>query len=1241
MSGVTSQETSASSGTTDGSSQRFEIYVPSPKARINMGKPNTSSTGPFGYTGLSLQSDVHLFIDANKHTLFQTGQNYCGQVGGQWLQYSNANMFLSSTASMNLSADKKIVIASGAGMGQITALDHGTFPRVVPYNSLGLHYRVDAVDISLFEFFHGRHGREKGKVLPIRLIGTPLSGPDFFDAKKSTEEATEADLKGGFTGIVARSVHELYPHAAAASEPNVTGAKELAKYDGDPVQLVNEWLAHVESPAKSAERTIAGKAATSSLKYGFSPYLKRFDPYALVDTASLSGFGKALAKFRNFLARARRYADVAGKVGNLLTDNYLAKKAINAMDAVNSIAAATWHAYHFKQQGAALAFWRGDDAGPGSFADEANSGWRGRLSPFQTKSDADVSTAQASVRSQAGPWDLSARSSHGLRIVSKNASGKNRTDVVTIDAASKPAAVKVSAIARAVTAAELEITAITIDSTFDTPAYVTFNLAGFTGISGTTALTIMIDGLPHSVALTSSNAPNAASLRAAVASALGPVAAVTLDGTTLRVETASRGASATASVSLLSGQLTAGPTSSPGVDGSAEAVVKIDAGAQQTVRVTRTISAVAASNALTGATATLVGNKIKITSATTGPSSSIEFVSATRTGDTTDNPFDVTNGSLVRGTDSYGGTTTVSVTINGGAAVNVDVSATDTGQKVRDAFNTLTGVTVSGLASDKFTITTTLTGAAASIEVGAHPALAASPTVSRGLAPLDLRVVTAADVFARLGNKGYAAQMDGDAFVLAADQTGNGSKITVTGTATPTIFGAATAENEVTTASAASGFGSLSTEDQFKQLISWNHELQKLPEDTRNLLRPLTNAIQDGVACLSQLSNAMEALGELTGRDLPAGPPEAIGLIAQDGITLGTQDRIVGAGGRGIILVVDGGSGTADHQKFVTPLGLPVEAAIKRVLDGDIIQFPWQSASDDVPKAQLGFQVLSHSTANLWATTSAQVMAMGRAKLSAKLTDDAKAAGGKVTGIGIARLGASYAAEVVGHRKVVIGARALGDEDKTGGRVEVVGQTIALGGMMTGAKDFLKTGGLGIEPPSISDLGGNEHLDKQAKKHVTELDKFAWPEHLRENHPTTQRVFVHAEKETVIVTGPYLVRVDAEKGIMVGTRVASDEATENEIDLDKPHFEITDTLLGIYANKDTNTYWDAEGIGIFHKTGKSAEASALVEDSKVTLAAGSADSLIIKKGEMAVKSAKVNLSGTSEIMIKAGSVKIC
>ncbi|HBQ14183.1 MAG TPA: hypothetical protein DEF51_24665, partial [Myxococcales bacterium] len=178
--------------------QRFEIFVPSPKARINMGKPNLTSDdeGPFGYTGLSLQSDVHLFIDANKHTLFQTGQNYCGQVGGKWLQYSNADMIMSSTASVNLSADKKIVIASGAGQGQITAKDHGTFPRMVSYNALELHYRVDRIQTGLYEFFHGR--REHDERSALAKFGG-VDDPYFDrDGKAKNETAIHAKTKGGF-----------------------------------------------------------------------------------------------------------------------------------------------------------------------------------------------------------------------------------------------------------------------------------------------------------------------------------------------------------------------------------------------------------------------------------------------------------------------------------------------------------------------------------------------------------------------------------------------------------------------------------------------------------------------------------------------------------------------------------------------------------------------------------------------------------------------------------------------------------------------------------------------------------------------------------------------------------------------------------------------------------------------------------------------------------------------------------
>jgi hypothetical protein len=46
------------------SSSRFTIYVPKPNTRINMGKPDPDT--PFGYKGLSIQTDSSMFVDVNK-----------------------------------------------------------------------------------------------------------------------------------------------------------------------------------------------------------------------------------------------------------------------------------------------------------------------------------------------------------------------------------------------------------------------------------------------------------------------------------------------------------------------------------------------------------------------------------------------------------------------------------------------------------------------------------------------------------------------------------------------------------------------------------------------------------------------------------------------------------------------------------------------------------------------------------------------------------------------------------------------------------------------------------------------------------------------------------------------------------------------------------------------------------------------------------------------------------------------
>jgi len=253
-------------------SRRFEIFVPSPKARINLGARNRSDTGPFGYTGMSLQSDVHLFIDCNKNTLYQTGQTFCGQVGGQWRSFSNDNMFLSSTASTQLTADTKLIIAAGAGQGQITALDHGENMRLVPYNELRLHYVVDGLQTSLFEFFHGRHDREK------RSFKAPRASVDFehffsksnklvsLSAKAVPLLKDEAAHKGGFLHTVSRSWALMEKGALESALSDDDLAPELVPALGP---VIAAGLAKL-----GTDDEVLGK-----MEFGYSGYYERFNPY--------------------------------------------------------------------------------------------------------------------------------------------------------------------------------------------------------------------------------------------------------------------------------------------------------------------------------------------------------------------------------------------------------------------------------------------------------------------------------------------------------------------------------------------------------------------------------------------------------------------------------------------------------------------------------------------------------------------------------------------------------------------------------------------------------------------------------------------------------------------------------------------------------------------------------------------------------------------------------------------------
>jgi len=116
------------SDTTSDVSNRLSINVPDLDTRLNMGTPDPgapSGSAPFGYTGFGIHTNFNWFVDVGRVGLYQSNLTSCWQVGGKWLQWSNQDMYMASMGNTLVGADTKVVIAAGAGQGQVTALTVG------------------------------------------------------------------------------------------------------------------------------------------------------------------------------------------------------------------------------------------------------------------------------------------------------------------------------------------------------------------------------------------------------------------------------------------------------------------------------------------------------------------------------------------------------------------------------------------------------------------------------------------------------------------------------------------------------------------------------------------------------------------------------------------------------------------------------------------------------------------------------------------------------------------------------------------------------------------------------------------------------------------------------------------------------------------------------------------------------------------------------------------------------------
>ncbi|MBX3269687.1 MAG: hypothetical protein KF729_05475 [Sandaracinaceae bacterium] len=1070
--------------------RRFEIYVPKPGSRINLGAANLtdSDEGPFGYDGVSIQSgDANLYIDSALYTLFQTGFDYLGQSGASWSQYADGDMTLSATACVNLSADRKIVIASGAGMGPITAKDHGRTMRLVPYNNLELHYQVDAIQTGLFEFFHGR--RKHDERMGLAKFGG-VTDPYFDAGSKAATELAKADFKGGFLVQSTKSLRELM--AAGGARPLGDLGKRGA--DLDPIFHLDGILL----------KGIASEdPAASSLEYGFSDAFGELDPYGLIDTSEIKQLiVKGIAKFKNAIVILRRFADVALKYANLITDNALVKRAVAAMETVNKLVTATGYAYSLTND--VLGYWIGDgeadpDAGGrdmpfvGKFRDEFESGAKARIPDPQDLEDgvkaarASVKGAKAAITSKDGPFDLGARSPTDELVI--EIEHPSQRHVVTLDEIAAAAA----------------------------------------------------EGTPATLSVT------------AALDAAAPALRVRLE----TERTRARGVSAAELAAWASSKLGA-PIDATAAASSAGFLARP---AGRTVRAhLRNERALLDSRK----TFDVYGSKVSLQFRDVV---TLERVEQTR--------------AVVIAIDG----TTVRVPIDSG---RVDQQTDAQGRSdLREQFEVAIGTVadVGPLARGAFALETHRVGAVASIWVADGDDGALGPlgltkgTVVNGTDPAASAPVTALRAAQLLplvsGLEGLEAEVDGEALVLrssAEAEAGNDSKITVSGALADALFTKKTMTETISAAKRGAA-DRRAIDTAYNELSGWNTNLQILPEDTQNLVRPVREAIHDVLDTMSSLDQAVDSATEVVSGSLTKALPSGekrIGLIANDGITLGTQDRIVGAGGKGIVFIADGGSGTEDHDKFIPAMETFVNAALQwdpidKFFDKHV-KGPDDPDEDKPPS--LGFRVYSDSTVDLLGTYAAQLMALGRGEVKSATAD-----GKTKIGIGIARIAGSHAVDIAGYRRVVVGARNAGTADDDGGRLDLLGQTIFLGGFNEGGamKDFEHTAGkgAGLEALSLASIAGHEHLsDDELTALQKDVAEYGWSKELRDDHPHTNFVRIHAAKETTLVVGGFMLHASAADGLALGTRKKDEDPSKNALDLDKAHLTIGPDAILLQQKKD-------------------------------------------------------------------------
>lgn len=1200
---------------------RYSIYVPKPLARINFGdwqKRDGANFSPkFGYPGVSVQTDQSLFVDVVKTTYMQMRGSFVAHAS-DWLQCSLKPMVLATTDNATLGVDGTATLVAGAGQAPTWTMDHGDGIETVPYINLQLHYRVEEVQNSIFEFFRGR--REKKD--PFRLMDFGASKlsiiPELFKKEVEfdssgvgKEEITEwdsaakswkkphVDLAGGFELLAERSWQELYgkskwDYSSLEDDPKNAGKKLLKKYAPHDIfgGLKDVRLdPDTESKLHNDVQGNTGARTRPLLKYGFSASFSRFDPYLLIDPEAIKNDPKYadrpimrgilvfLAYMNNFVVDLKRRVDVMYKMSTFLRDNALIKVVKDAAAAVDGVAQAIkawrgnaellWQMGRMAHNGQTERGWWGEQ-----MSDEVLSGLykRGMLWDKLANDPAAKTLAQAVVRSMAPYKDPTAKSTDttatkGFYGGEQKFGGGYRlpggtqlldNDRVRIRAKDKSGNVKEfdTPPIRINTALAAELTGnsasssgkwkpgaklllqidsgawSSVDITTPSPGRPTIASAALpaglfvtsTGLYNKT-LTVSTDGgAPVSVTFNETNAANEAAL---------------LQTLTSTFNTANPTISSAHVLSIASRNTSTGTVV---VSGDAAAALGLAAGPAQSIASNAPLAAslFAESAGLVGKTFTFSpdgGTDVSVTF-TVSDVKDVTAFGAKLTAALADTDVSVAGNVLTLTSKYCGPGASVEVKSSGNAVgaslINISttkVSGASVATVLTHVQTTLGSANVE-IIGDKLKLKSTLKGALSKVQLAEGGSdvlkhLGLTATSATGMASKKPEELTAEDIVAIWNTSPEAkdvvtfAAEDGQVVITSAYK-GDGSFVEVsTPQATPN-----NGANMVTALQFLGDFRGEKDRDEIRELTQAqrdlddfdkaNTELQKLPDDLAVVFRPITIIGKNAVGAVSKAANIFKGVFKIAGIKLPT-PKGSIGLIANKGISLGTPDRIVGAGGQGIIFIADGGAGLPDHAKYVL-----FEDTFNKIAGADL--FGQVEPPKDKPSS--GFRAFSDTTADLVARNTAHLLALGRTKQ-----------GAEVVGSGVARVGGSYAVELAGQEKVVIGAR-----DKKIGRVEVLGTTVALGYTQVDIDD---------QPFGLVKRGATAGWPNEAKA-PNKLE-------LAKEHAQTSSVLIHSTEQACVAVGPYMLQVRSKKGqeeaaLVTKARVQAaqdrvDQATQDVDDL--------------------------------------------------------------------------------------------